>query len=80
MKTKEKLTNKDKRKMLIDAINLSYKVGYEAFQLVGHPLGFYNYDALFNLIKDLNQENIEQGGDDFFEYNENNKYFIYDIK
>ena len=75
-----KLTNSDKRQMLIDAINLSYKVGYEAFQLVGQtkPLGFYNYDALFNYIKKLNQQNIEQGGDDFFEFSEGN-YFGYKV-
>lgn len=80
MKTKEKLSNNNKRQMLIDAIILSYKTGNQTIDLVGHQLSYYNYDALFNLIKKLNYENIEQGGDDFFEYKENNKYFIYDIK
>jgi hypothetical protein len=64
---KPKLMPFDKRQMLIDAIELSYKTGTARSFLVGHPLSWYDYHALWNLIVKLNKENIEQGGDDMFE-------------
>lgn len=67
----KKLTTEMKRLMLIDAINLSYKTGNLNLVLVGRPLSYYNFDKVLELIKELNQENIDQGGDDFFEYKEN---------
>ena len=66
-----KYTIAQKKQMLIDAINLSYKAGSNATHLVGQPLSYYNFDAVLELIKELNNDNIEQGGDDFFEYYEN---------
>ena len=62
-----KLTINERRKMLVDAILLSYKVGNNSTQLVGHPLSYYDFNKVFELIKELNEDNIEQGGDDFFE-------------
>ena len=65
---KPKLTSSDKRQMLIDCVELCYKTGTCRSNLVGHPLSYYNYDNLWDVIKSLNKENIEQGGNDMFEY------------
>jgi len=69
-----KLTINERRSMLTDAIILSYKVGNHSTQLVGRPLSYYDFNKVFELIVELNKENIEQGGDDFFEYSEGNYY------
>ena len=80
MTTTKKLTASDKRRMLIDAIILCYKVGEYNEALVGNPLSFYNFDKVFDYIVELNKENIEQGGDDFFEYIGQKTYYGYKIK
>ena len=67
---KIKLTPTEKKQMLIDVINLSYNVGRNATSFVGHPLSYYNFEAVLNVLKKYNIENIEQGGDDFFEFND----------
>lgn len=64
---KPKLMPFDKRQMLLDCVELCYKTGTCRSNLVGHPLSYYNYDNLWDVIKSLNKENIEQGGDDMFE-------------
>jgi hypothetical protein len=73
----ETYTTSMKRRMLLDAIELCYKTGTNATFLVGRVLSYYDYDKLLILIKELNQENMEQGGDDFFEYKENYPYSYY---
>jgi hypothetical protein len=70
----EKLTIQQKKKMIEDAVILSYKTGYSSYNLVGKPLSHFDYEKLLKYIKALNGENIEQGGDDFFEYNTNYPY------
>lgn len=59
-----------KRRMLVDVIELCYKTGTNATIFVGHSLAYYNFDKVLELIKELSQEVIDQGGDDFFEYKE----------
>jgi hypothetical protein len=80
MTTTKKLTAFDKRMMLLDAIELVYKTGGRNESLVGNPLSFYNFDKVFEYIVALNEENIEQGGDDFFEYIGRKTYYGYKIK
>lgn len=60
--------------MIEDAIILSYKTGNSSYNLIGKSLNYFDYELLLEHIKTLNKENIEQGGDDFFEYNENYPY------
>lgn len=64
-------TTSQKRRMLVDAVNLCYKTGTDASAFVGRPLSFYNFNKVLELIKEMNEENIQQGGDDFFEYQTN---------
>jgi len=61
------LTKQDKEEMIVDAIVLDYKVrnGYNT-TLVGHSLSYYDYSAIFEYIKELNEEYIEEGGDSIF--------------
>lgn len=67
----EKLNKKQKIRMILDSIILSYKVGNSSDFFIGKPLSHFDFEKVFNYIKELNQENIEQGGDDFFEYQPN---------
>lgn len=59
-----KLTKEEKEQMLLDAIVLSYRVN-NAYPpiFVGRPLSFYDYDVVYKVIKELDDEYIEQGGD-----------------
>lgn len=63
-----KLTKSDKEQMLLDAIVLSYRVNnaYETI-FVGQPLSYYNYDSVFKMIKRLDDEYVEQGGESTLE-------------
>ena len=65
---KVKLTPAEKRRMLVDAVHMCYKVGGCATAFVGRPLSFYNYNSIFVEIHKMSNENIEQGGDSFFDY------------
>lgn len=67
----ENLNKKQKIKMIEDAVILSYKTGNSSYNLVGKPLSYFDYTKLLEHIKELNKENVEQGGDDFFEYQDN---------
>jgi hypothetical protein len=61
-----KLTKDDKEQMLIDAIVMSWRTTNGASSiLVGHPLSFYNYDALFKMLQELDNDMIDQGGESF---------------
>ena len=68
----------DKRMMLTDAVILSYKVGSYCTNLLGHNLSFYDFDKVFNLIKELNDDSIQMGNNDFFEGMDD--YYGYTIK
>ncbi len=73
----KKLTKEDKEQMLIDAIVMSWRTTNGALSiLVGHPLSFYNYDALFEMLKELDNDMIEQGGESFLfpEYGSSRDY------
>jgi hypothetical protein len=62
----KKLTKEDKEEMLKDAIIMSWRTTNGAPSiLVGHPLSYYNYESLFEMIKGLDAENIEQDGESF---------------
>lgn len=74
----KKLSPEDKRMMLTDAVILTYKVGSYCTNLLGHPLSYYDFDKVFNLIKELNADSIRMGNDDFFEGMEN--YYGYKIQ
>ena len=72
-----KLTKEDKEEMLKDAIIMSWRTTNGAPSiLVGHPLSYYNYESLFEMIKGLDEEMIEQGGDSFLnrEYGTSREY------
>jgi hypothetical protein len=69
-----KLTNTEKKKMIVDAINLQYKTGYDQTTFIGKPLSYFNYDMLFDYIRKLNNENMEQGGDNLFEHRDETCY------
>ena len=73
-----KLSPTTKRQMLKDAIILCYNTGTYAGTLIGHELSYYDFDGVFELIKSLNKENIEMGGNDLFEFEDN--YYGYQIK
>lgn len=64
--------------MLFDAVVLNYSVGYMNLDLVGNSLSYYDYDVLFEYIVQLNEEKIEQGGSDLFEYTKD--YYGYKVK
>ena len=75
IKTKMKtLTTNDKRELLVDAMNMAYKTGHDQTVFVGHPLSYYNYHAVYKFLLALNDENIEQGGDDFMEIYSDRNY------
>ena len=74
---KENLTPADKRMMLTDAVILTYKTGSYCTNLLGHNLSYYDFDKVFNLIKELNEQSISMGNNDFFEGMDN--YYGYTI-
>jgi hypothetical protein len=62
----KKLTKEDKEEMLKDAIIMSWRTTNGAPSiLVGHPLSYYNYESLFEMIKGLDAEHIKQDGESF---------------
>jgi hypothetical protein len=62
----KKLTKEDKEEMLKDAIIMSWRTTNGAPSiLVGHPLSYYNYESLFEMIKGLDEEMVEQGNESF---------------
>ena len=65
------LTKEDKQRMLIDAIVMSWRVSNGAPSvLVGHPLSYYDYDKLFEMIKELDAEMVEMGSESLFDEDE----------
>ena len=64
-----KLTIPEKKQLLIDSITLSFKAYNNVpHNLVGKPLSYYNFNAVFTNLKFANQELIEQGYDCFFKH------------
>ena len=58
MKTPDKLTSHDKKRLLVELIETMVENGYDLTDHIGKPLSYYNYEAVEQRIVELKERHV----------------------